>query len=171
MGPMLVKPNSDVTTVDHKVNAVRGILSDYKHADVILVGDNGEHDPEVYEIIEKQFPMRNITTYVHYISAPDNGNVKLRGKPLAKNQTAYITSADLAYHFYQNGLITEKSFEQIQERVLNFLKDSERRFWVLPKWVNCRGISLANELNSVSEKMTQIMNVLSERCELGHFRK
>ncbi len=53
------KPSSD-----YKLTKIRDIIERYPKHQFILIGDNGEHDPEVYNIIAKEFPNNIQAVYI-----------------------------------------------------------------------------------------------------------
>lgn len=51
--------NSDpLHTKDFKVATIRSLLGEFRSCKVLFIGDDGEHDPEVYSEISREFPDR-----------------------------------------------------------------------------------------------------------------
>ena len=46
LGPVLPRESTDVSTLEHKVEAITRIIEHLPPSTIILVGDNGEHDVE-----------------------------------------------------------------------------------------------------------------------------
>jgi len=57
-----------------KVHVISSIMRTFPHRAFIFVGDDGEHDPEVYATLAKQFPSRVIHAFIHHVNAssPDS---------------------------------------------------------------------------------------------------
>jgi phosphatidate phosphatase APP1 len=54
------------TLRDYKQPVIRALLKALPHK-VVLIGDSGERDPEVYAQIETEFPGRVLATYIHNV--------------------------------------------------------------------------------------------------------
>lgn len=106
-----------------KKMAIKELLKDFSHFDVIFIGDNGEQDPEVYEYFLKQCHSRNCFSFIHSIYP----------HPFSSVHVPYFTAADLAIHFFNHHWISEESLNVVTEQVLHhlLLKPEE----VLPGWV------------------------------------
>lgn len=74
-GPLILKQHrknlfffgmtKDVTR--HKLQHIRRILNVYGNMKFILIGDSGQHDPEVYTTIAKEYPQRILAIYIRNI--------------------------------------------------------------------------------------------------------
>lgn len=49
---------------DHKLVHIRTILTSYPEKKFVLIGDSGEHDPEIYAEAAREFPGRIIAIYI-----------------------------------------------------------------------------------------------------------
>jgi phosphatidate phosphatase APP1 len=52
----------------HKPKQIRNILNAYPHLNFILIGDSGQHDPEIYAEVIKEFPGRILASYIRDVS-------------------------------------------------------------------------------------------------------
>lgn len=52
----------------HKPKQIRNILKAYPHLRFILIGDSGQHDPEIYAEVIKEFPGRILAAYIRDVS-------------------------------------------------------------------------------------------------------
>jgi len=55
----------------HKPKMIRNILNAYPHLNFILIGDSGQHDPEIYAEIIKEFPGRILASYIRDVSVDE----------------------------------------------------------------------------------------------------
>ncbi|MDF2452815.1 MAG: hypothetical protein K0S26_2319 [Bacteroidota bacterium] len=55
----------------HKPKQIRNILNAYPHLNFILIGDSGQHDPEIYAEIIKEFPGRILASYIRDVSVDE----------------------------------------------------------------------------------------------------
>ena len=54
---------------DHKLTEIRTILETYPHLPAVLVGDIGQHDPEIYGAIAAEYPGRIRAVYLRDVGA------------------------------------------------------------------------------------------------------
>lgn len=52
----------------HKLNGIETILNTYPHLPFVLIGDSGEHDPEIYRAVVKKYPQRIRVIYIRSIN-------------------------------------------------------------------------------------------------------
>lgn len=57
--------------VDHKRTLIRTMLRRYDDLPFILVGDSGQHDPEIYARIVEENPARVLAVYIRNVGADD----------------------------------------------------------------------------------------------------
>lgn len=53
---------------DHKLGTIRDLLTTYPHLPFVLIGDSGQHDPEVYAEAVEAFPGRIAAVYIRDVS-------------------------------------------------------------------------------------------------------
>ncbi len=53
----------------HKLSAIRELLAFYPHLPFILIGDSGQHDPEIYAQVVHENPGRIAAVYIRDVSA------------------------------------------------------------------------------------------------------
>ena len=58
----------------HKMAAIRGVAEAFPHLPLILIGDSGQEDPEIYHEVVSSFPGRVLAIYIRNVS-PDAGRV------------------------------------------------------------------------------------------------
>lgn len=105
----------DRNSYRYKVNNIKRLIENSEH-DFILIGDDANHDPEVYDEIVKLYPNRILSVYIHVI----------QGRDLPESSTAYFTSADLALREFLAGRMDLESTRKVLSRVL-----SENRLWFI----------------------------------------
>jgi phosphatidate phosphatase APP1 len=66
-GPLLLRDFGLRPAKDHKARAIEEILATYPGLRFVLVGDSGEHDPEIYAGILARFPERIRVIYIRSI--------------------------------------------------------------------------------------------------------
>ncbi len=85
---------------DHKFIKIKDIISFYPHLKYVLLGDDSQHDPYLYERICKTFPMNVKAIYIRQTKSKQNGKVQ---KVLANLEsmgvsTCYFRNSEKAIH-------------------------------------------------------------------------
>lgn len=62
---------------DHKLAQIRKILETYPHLPFVLIGDSGQHDPEIYRKVLEEVPTRIRAIYIRDVSA-DTRDAEIR---------------------------------------------------------------------------------------------
>lgn len=103
---------------DHKLDAIRHVLALYHGLDFVLVGDSGQHDPEVYSRILREHPQRIPAIYIRDVSA-DPQRSEAIDSLASEARTAgceLVLSDDnrvLARHAFARGLISRGALEAV----------------------------------------------------------
>ena len=53
----------------HKLASIREIMTAFSRLPFVLIGDSGEHDPEIYREVVREFPGRVASIYIRSVSA------------------------------------------------------------------------------------------------------
>lgn len=53
----------------HKVTEIKNLMHLYERLPFILIGDSGQHDPEIYREVVEQFPGRVLAIYIREVTA------------------------------------------------------------------------------------------------------
>lgn len=128
------------STHDFKLRTITKLLKQLPEFDyVIMIGDNGEHDPKVYHEIEKHFPNKKIHSFIHMVY---NTGIfeKDRGVNPYEGQKVYLTSADLALSLFELGLVNENVVLEASKTVSKYALSREEDIYekVLPEWTRCK---------------------------------
>ncbi len=153
--------NNKLIDSQHKINSLRKMIAELNPTKMILIGDNGERDAEVYAQIRKEFPHIGGETYIH-IAYSLEGFEKNNGKKLQEGQIPWATSIDLAFDLLKKGYITEADYkrlvESVEARALAEDPYIERRQQMMfPAWFDCRDYKvpvlpfISNELQTKIE--------------------
>lgn len=157
-------------TKEFKVKTILKMLENVEEADVILVGDNGEHDPEAYHEVVTHLAQRqglNFHVYIHQVY-----DASKEGAVLYPKQIPWLTSADLALQFLANGWVNENVTEDLLKEVSDLLLEQDRyeREKALSDWVTCNdflfnysrpNIGFSDDLE---EEVMRFEKVLVHRC-------
>lgn len=120
------------STLDFKKEIIeKYILSRSPHNKYILIGDNGEYDPQVYKYLKEKYPKRILATFIHMIYLPEGEKHRL-----LPGQKAYLTSVDLAVHFYNMKKIDGDKLKRLINQSLQEIKKG--RNTIVKKWFACK---------------------------------
>jgi phosphatidate phosphatase APP1 len=113
-GPLFLRDWSPMTvkgqTQRHKLDVINGLLDTYPDLQFVLIGDSGEHDPEIYREVVRNHPGRIKAIYIRDVtSGPRSARVTAMARDLkAEHGVEMVLSADTAAaaaHAEQAGLI------------------------------------------------------------------
>lgn len=110
------------SSVPFKVKAIQEILDKTGHQ-AILMGDDVNHDPEVYDEILKSHPDQVAAIYIHVIE----------GRELPETSTPYWTTFDLAVREHIAGRMSSDSVEKVLSKLLS----TEKMKSIFPKFAQC----------------------------------
>ncbi len=98
----------------HKFKEIEKILNAYPNLPFILIGDNGQHDPEIFTDVVKHFPERIKAVYIRDIIGEKRVNsVKAMQKELKKLKVDLVLfdrTKQAALHAIKKGYIDAKTF-------------------------------------------------------------
>ncbi len=94
----------------HKQDLIRAMLALYSDLPFVLIGDSGQHDPEVYRQIVEEHPGRVLAVYIRNVSRDARRIVEIEGlaKTVAAAGSSLVLAADsvaMAEHAASLGLI------------------------------------------------------------------
>ncbi len=104
---------------DHKYDMIRHMLSMRDEWPCVLIGDSGQHDPEVYDRIVQEFPERVRAVYIRRVERKPE---RERAINMLRNEIRHTgcdlvlaeDSAGMAVHAHAQGLISDAGLEQVR---------------------------------------------------------
>jgi hypothetical protein len=146
-GDLIPRRLRDTTTGNnHKLISIRGFIRQYHPQALLLIGDNGEADAEIYAIIRKEFPQIPALTFIR-LAYSSYGFSNNYGKPLYQGQAGFVSSVDIATSLYHQGVFSMETLSQhVLKVVPAILKEGYRvergQAMAFPEWYDCRDFSL-----------------------------
>ncbi|MGV3483643.1 MAG: App1 family protein [Planctomycetaceae bacterium] len=103
---------------DHKLLLIRDMLDLYRDLPFVLIGDSGQHDPEVYTQIVHEHPGRVVAVYIRNVSrSPDRIQaIEALAKEVLSAGSTLLLAADsfsIAEHAAELGLIPPESLAEV----------------------------------------------------------
>lgn len=137
-GQMLLR--TSLKEDDFKVKTIRHLIEVQQPTLMILVGDNGEKDVDVYAQIQAEYP--NIPTLVYIHQVYSIHSKKETGSLLAKKQSGFVTGIDLIRQLQSHNLVDVATVNTylngtgkmiLRQNV--YQEDGTSSF---PAWMDCR---------------------------------
>jgi phosphatidate phosphatase APP1 len=108
---------------DHKLELIRNMLELYSDLPFVLIGDSGQHDPEIYTQVVQEHPGRVLAVYIRNVTRePERRRAieTLAGR-VVEAGSSLVLAADsfvMAEHAAEHGLISSEALSAIlSERV------------------------------------------------------
>ncbi|MEX2470992.1 MAG: phosphatase domain-containing protein [Gemmatimonadota bacterium] len=103
---------------DHKRDLIEGMLERYPDLPVLLIGDSGQHDPEVYAGIVRDHPGRIAAVYIRDVSGSQTRADEIGGlaKEMAEAGSPLILGDDsrtMAQHALEAGFLSEAAADAV----------------------------------------------------------
>jgi phosphatidate phosphatase APP1 len=110
----------------HKTEKIERIFETYPHLPFILIGDSGQHDPEIFQAVAQNHPDRVLAVYIRDVSPfgehPRDAEVQALGqalRPLGIDLVLVPDTVGAARHAAERGWISPSAVATVQQ-------DSER---------------------------------------------
>lgn len=105
--------------LDHKRTQIKRLLNTYPQLPFILIGDSGQHDPEIYQQIATQFPRRIQAIYIRDVSPKPlrDSEVRALAAKLDELTIDLILAEDTlkaAQHAAERGFIEARAVAAVQ---------------------------------------------------------
>ncbi|SMO58323.1 Phosphatidate phosphatase APP1 [Saccharicrinis carchari] len=107
-------------THEHKFEKIDLLFKTYPNINFVLIGDNGQHDTDIYTRIARKYPKRVITIYIRTVKKVKNRKMKKISEELWKEKIPILftpTTLEAAHHAADNGLISPASVTDIAAEV------------------------------------------------------
>ena len=111
-------------TGTHKRLQIERILSFFPEVPVVLIGDSGEHDPEIFLKVVEEFPGRVDSVYIRCVgdAAQRLKDLEQIGRQVRSLGTDFLAVPDTeaaAVHAAGRGLIPAQAIEAVSRTVAN----------------------------------------------------
>jgi phosphatidate phosphatase APP1 len=125
MGPLMLRDlGLGTDSSDHKIDTIRQLLERFASLPVVLVGDSGQHDAEIYATLAEEYPGRVRAIYIRDVDPDEDSEYDTKVDDLiARAERAGVDflrvqdSRQVAVHAAQIGLLPAIELEEISEDV------------------------------------------------------
>lgn len=111
---------------NHKYDKIKKIFETYPAISFVLVGDNGQHDPQIYSQIAKEYPGRVKAIYIRSIVKKKRKQINDLIEEMKKLNIDLLmvkNTFEAAIHAFKNNLIPKASLSEIS---MDVYKDKKR---------------------------------------------
>ncbi len=148
----------------HKLRTIYRLLDEQRPDRVILIGDNGENDAQIYETVVKNYPKIQFTVLIRIVYSMKGG-----GKALRSGQIPFVSSGDLALRLYSLGLMSwEPAYKIISLNLKRTVLDIFRSAGVtlrLPHFVECHDfLAPSSWRKSSAVEIQNLVKAIDDRC-------
>ena len=173
----------DITDQNHKINTIRKLIKEEKPELVIMVGDNGERDIEIYAQATKELNAQGIETltYIHQLYSSTSGLLSYIGinlfseigKKVLPNQLGYVTPLEIAYDLKNKNLLRKVSYDWLIRTVMrNIINEESSNFDIdilesmtFPSFSNCSDFKWnVKALGVVPTELVPLVSKLNKQC-------
>ena len=112
----LIKKRRAIARHPHKMDKIRSIFTTYDFFKFILIGDSGQKDAEIYQLIAQEFPDRVLAIYIRDTRKSREKRVMLISSSLKQKGVEMLLMKDSEYgarHAIEKGLIAPQSLNDI----------------------------------------------------------
>jgi phosphatidate phosphatase APP1 len=103
---------------NHKLDLIRDMLSVYRDRPFVLIGDSGQHDPEIYSRVVRENPGRVLAVYIRKVSGNARRADEIEGlaREVAAAGASLLLAQDssaMAEHAAERGLISRAALARV----------------------------------------------------------
>jgi phosphatidate phosphatase APP1 len=117
LGPLMLRDFGLRREKSHKEKAIADVLDTYPKVQFLLIGDSGEHDPEIYADIVRKYPGRIRAIYIRSVDATRVTAVERLITEVAKTGCQLVLAPDsefAAAHAAAEGLIQASDLRAVR---------------------------------------------------------
>lgn len=162
---IILRP-SGASSETHKADSLIKLIEKNKPTDVILFGDNGEHDVNFYKEIVAKYPEINFLTFIRVVY--DLDLIDTKANPTS-DQHGFISPFEVADVLVSENIIDQNSLDEIyREHAQGFLEDKMNKkngALYLPKWLSCKGFTPEFVSNSNEQAAKYVQAKVNSICK------
>lgn len=160
IGNLILRESLSVDTYKYKVEGIRKILNQLKPDSVILIGDDTQHDPEVYRDIDKEYPGLVESIYIRVVRQSE--------LPKLPQMKSIFTSVEIAAAEYLKGELSRESLIKVAKKFID--KNNKKGIYLPKRYCPKEGRAELDEFGKkvadpeIKLLMDQVQNKIIETC-------
>ncbi len=109
---LLLKDSMSDDTYEYKTTTIKKLIKELNPDRLILIGDDTEYDPQVYEHIKAEYPELSSTIYIRAVSNREGV------------ETSFFTPMEIAGHEFLEGRLDKRAFKAVANGFIKQTNDS-----------------------------------------------
>ena len=154
----------------HKLIHMRQIINQESPDTVILIGDNGESDPQYQSIIKQEFPAIDVHSFIH-IAYDMHQGFRSKGA-IPHDTTSYVTPVKLLHVLKEQHLVDQERASRLEEKlaqgILQERNTRSRKAHFIPSWLRCKNYTF--DAQGASELIQRVARKVNRYCHRRLFR-
>jgi hypothetical protein len=162
-------PRSTYSSDTHKLRTLRNLIESEKPSRVILVGDNGEQDAQVYAQISNEFSSKDIEflQFIHIVY--QNNLVPGQSTFLSRDQIGFVTPIEISLELEKKNLLPSSAvvwmLANVGSHILKQPLDTSEGNVAFPYYMDCSDFVWLWSKETVKyPQLIQLGKELLERC-------
>ena len=162
----------DIMDPNHKITELRRLFNDERPDVVIMFGDNGERDTEIYHQAQSEYKNINIQSYIHQLYSSQAPFLLPKflfeiGKPIFSEQIGFVTPIEIAADLKEKGILSQQGYawmiQNISPYIVNEAKHKVEEFKseTFPEFIKCKDFVWRWKL---SDELKPVYNKIQDRC-------
>ncbi|NUN06767.1 MAG: DUF2183 domain-containing protein [Bdellovibrio sp.] len=133
---------TNYSSEEHKLKTLRALLESIRPRKVILIGDNGEFDPDVYAQIVNEYANQGIEFHQFIRIVYSETFFLNKATALQPGQVGFVTPAEIALELEKARLLSTTTVQALLEVVVKDILKPRRKAQAVsfpfPEYVDCR---------------------------------
>lgn len=165
-----LRTRPDSSDQSFKVQTILQLVDQEQPEVLVLIGDNGEHDPLTFQIVRETLAATRpvyVLSFVHKVYATvDRDDEPL--DPLTNNELLFVTPIEVGMHLMRFGILPLSTFHHVAQRIIpeilvdGHLPVNSRSF---PEWKDCSYYEWSIPTRGDEPKGTEdIKRLIENRC-------
>lgn len=165
---------TDYASETHKLYKLREIMARVRPNKVIFVGDNGEHDAQVYQQIAHEFAAPGVEFHQFIRIVYSQRGFVPQVAPVNPGQTGFVTPVEIALELEKAGVVSTSSVQWLVAHVVpqlvyhkSWAEEDDDYEIAFPYFVNCRDFVWKwDESLRRFESLNVLKNRIVNRCKI-----
>ncbi|WP_374028680.1 phosphatase domain-containing protein [Bdellovibrio bacteriovorus] len=161
-------PRTNYDSDVHKLKTLRGLIAEIKPQKVILIGDNGEQDADIYKAIADENPGVEFTQFIRIVYSR-NSFVEW-GARLHDGQVGFVTPIEVALDLEEKRFLTLSSLQslvnEMAPKILMQKSHGAKGEVAFPYFMNCRNFVWKWDASLPRFEILEMFKArLADRCQ------
>ncbi len=152
----IVLKTKKVHTYEYKVEAIKDLIKELNPDEIILIGDDTEVDPEVYDTISKLNPLKVSGIYIRAVQnreLPSNGLMR-----------SFFSAVEIAGVEHIRGTLNEESVGRVAKSFVN--QDNKSELAIKKRYCPAEGRSEIEELKQQVSSLSVIEQLENSQAKI-----